>query len=275
MQVDETPIKYPDPGRGSAPPGYLWTVHRPGGDTFFSWHTGRGAACLESIIPERWCGTLRTDGYAACPAFIRRRKERTGAVMTLAGCLAHARRAFHEAPDQARTSCGFILRRMQHLYAIERQLRESGAGPALRSAVRAAQSRPLMKRLHRWCSRLQTLRRHLPQSGMGKAVAYFLNQWDGLKRFLDDGRIGIDNNPVENAIRPTAVGKKNRLFIGHKDAGQTGAVLYTLVEYARRRGMDPFAFLRDALTRLPAMKASQTGELIPDLRPARRTAAAR
>ena len=275
VQVDETPVKYLDPGRGSAPSGYLWTVHRPGGDTFFSWHTGRGAACLESIIPERWCGTLQTDGYAAYPAFIRRRKERTGAVMTLAGCLAHARRAFHEALDQARTSCGFILRQMQHLYAIERKLRESGAGPALRSAVRAAQSRPLMKRLHRWCSRLQTLRRHLPQSGMGKAIAYFLNQWDGLKRFLDDGRLGIDNNPVENAIRPTAVGKKNWLFIGHKDAGQTGAVLYTLVEYARRRGLDSFAFLRDALTRLPAMKASQTGELIPDLRPARRTAAAR
>jgi transposase len=275
VQVDETPVKYLEPGRGSAPSGYLWTVHRPGGDTFFSWHTGRGASCLESIIPDNWCGTLQTDGYSAYPAFIKGRLQRTGAVITLAGCMAHARRAFHGALHQAQTSCGFILRQMQHLYAIERRLRESGAGPALRSAVRAAQSRPVMKRLHRWCSRLQTLRRHLPRSATGKATAYFLNHWRELCGFLNDGRLMMDNNPVENAIRPTAVGKKNWLFVGHKDAGETGAVLYTLVEYARRRGLDPFTFLRDALTRLPAMKASQVDELLSGVRPECCTAAAR
>lgn len=82
VQVDETPIKYLDPGGGSAPSGYLWTVHRPGGDTFFSWHTGRGAACLESIIPDNWRGTLQTDGYSAYPAFVKGRLQRTGAAIT-------------------------------------------------------------------------------------------------------------------------------------------------------------------------------------------------
>jgi len=273
VQVDETPVEYLCPGHGSTKLGYFWTIRRPGGDTFFSWHPGRGAACLDEIIPADWYGLMQTDCYAGYPAFVRHRAARTDAVIVLAGCLAHARRPFTEALDQAGTAGAFILRQMQHLYRIEAQLREENAQPARRLAIRRAQSRPIMERIHRLCTHLQNTRRHLPQSNMGKALAYFISHWPELTRFLEDGRLEIDNNGVENAIRPTAVGKKNWLFIGEQSAGQTSAVLFTLIEAARRRGLDPFAYLRDALTRLPRMTARQLDDLMPDAWAAARTAA--
>ena len=98
---------------------------------------------------------------------------------------------------------------------------------------------------------------------MGRAITYTLDQWPALGRFLSDGRIEIDNNLVENAIRPTAIGKKNWLFIGAADAGQRGAVLYTIVESCRRRGLDPLACLRDVLTRLPGMTTGQIHKVTP------------
>ena len=106
--------------------------------------------------------------------------------------------------------------------------------------------------------------RFLPQSNLGRAFAYVLEQWPALLRFAEDGRLEIDNNEVENAIRPTALGKKNWLFIGAADAGERGAILYTIVESCRRHGIDPLAYLRDVLTRLPEMKMSQVGELTPE-----------
>ena len=96
---------------------------------------------------------------------------------------------------------------------------------------------------------------------MGKAITYTLDQWPALGRFLTDGRVEIDNNLVENAIRPTAIGKKNWLFIGAAEAGQRAAILYTLVQSCRSRGLDPLAYLRDVLTRLPAMHTGQIPEV--------------
>ena len=100
---------------------------------------------------------------------------------------------------------------------------------------------------------LKSKRRLLPQSAMGQAMEYALGQWPALEVYLEDGRVEIDNNLVENAIRPTALGKKNWLFIGEADAGDRSAILYTIIESCRRRGLEPFAYLKDVLTRLPQM----------------------
>lgn len=105
--------------------------------------------------------------------------------------------------------------------------------------------------------------RHLPQSALGRAITYTLDQWPALEAFLRDGRIQIDNNRVENAIRPTALGKKNWLFIGEAEAGHRGAILYTIVESCRRRGIEPLAYLRDVLTQLPTMTISQVQNITP------------
>ena len=260
VQVDETPIRYLDPGHGKTRQGYLWAYSRPGGDVLFDWQTTRATTCLDHVIAADFTGTLQCDGYSAYPAFVERR---TGAV-TLAGCWAHVRRKFHEALDQTPRTAGWIIRQIAHLYRVEKDLREKHAGARLRAAMRAHRSRPIISRLHRALLRLKLSRRHLPQSLIGQAIDYTLGQWLALGIYGGDGRIEIDNNLVENAIRPTAIGKKNWLFIGEAEAGQRGAILYSLIESCRRRGLDPHAYLRDVLNRLPQMTNWQIKDLTPE-----------
>jgi len=260
VQVDETPIRYLAPGDGRTKLGYLWTCHAPGGDTVFHWQTSRAASCLEKIIPVDFGGIIQCDGYEAYDCFAKGRGEQ----IVLAGCLAHVRRKFYEARETAPKVAGWFLRHFQHLYELEDQLRQARAGPRRRQAERASWSRPVLVRLHRALVRLKTARRYLPQSLMGKAIAYALNQWASLQLFLEDGRLEIDNNLVENAIRPTAVGKKNWLFFGEAEAGQRSAILYTIIAACRRRGLDPFTYLREVFTRLPSMTNWQVKEITPE-----------
>ena len=146
-EARQTPIEYLVPGNGETKLGYLWACARPGGDAVFTWHTSRAAACLEGIIPPSFRGTLQTDGYAAYPAFVRRYNANAGCeAITLAGCWAHARRGFIEARESAPRTVGWVLRNIAHLYQIERRLRDSGAGPRLREAVRASQSTAIVNR---------------------------------------------------------------------------------------------------------------------------------
>jgi len=259
VQVDETPVNYLEPGNGKTKQGYLWTGSRPGGDVFFRWETSRSAACLDNIVPVDFTGTIQCDGYAAYRSFA---EERKGAV-ALAGCWAHVRRKFFDSLESSPRTAGWILRQLQHLYRIESRLREVKAGPKLRQAARVHQSRPIVERLKRVLLRLKSTSRHLPQSLLGQAMDYALGQWTSLQVFLNDGRVEIDNNLVENAIRPTAIGKKNWLFIGEANAGERSAILYTVIESCRRRAIDPYAYLRDVLTRLPHMTNRQIPEVIP------------
>jgi transposase len=258
VQVDETPLEYLEPGNGKTKQGYLWTVNRPEGEVFYCWHTSRAAACLEEIMPADFAGIMQSDGYSAYRAFTDRRQG-----IELAGCWAHVRRKFYEALEQSPKVAGWLLRQIQNLYRIEADLREHRAGPRLRQATRASQSRPIVERLQRALIRLKSNGRYLPQSLLGQALDYTLGQWPTLEVFLKDGRIEIDNNLVENAIRPTAIGKKNWLFIGDADAGQRSAIIYTVIENCRRRGLDPFTYLRDVLTRLPNMTNRQIPEVTP------------
>jgi hypothetical protein len=260
VQVDETPVAYLAPGHGKTKQGYLWTCSRPGGDVFFRWETSRAAAGLDHLVPVDFTGTVQCDGYAAYPAFA---KGRNGAI-ALAGCWAHVRRKFHEALAQSPQTAGWIMRQIQHLYRLEAELRERPAGPHLRAAVRAHQSRPIVERLGKAFTRLKSGGRFLPHSLLGEALDYALGQWPTLGVFLADGRVEIDNNLVENAIRPTALGKKNWLFIGAAEAGERGAILYTIIESCRRRDIDPYAYLKDVLTRLPRMTNHQVHEVTPE-----------
>ena len=175
VQVDETPVRYLCPGLGRAAQGYLWTCARPGGDVVFDWRTGRGAACLERIIPAGFHGVVQCDGYGAYRTFAARRAAEAGAI-TLAGFWAHARRKFHEAKEQAPALVGWLLGQIGHLYRVEARRRAARAGPRLRAAVRAAESRPILARLHRALVRLKT-RRFLPRSLLGRAIDYALGQW--------------------------------------------------------------------------------------------------
>jgi transposase len=260
VQVDETPVNYLEPGNGRTRQGYLWTGSRPRGDVFFRWETSRATTCLDNIIPDHFTGTLQCDGYSAYRAFANRRGE----TIELAGCWAHVRRKFYEAIESSPKTASWIVRQIQHLYQVESGLREHLAGPQLRAAVRSHQSRPIVERLQRVLIKLKVSGRHLPQSPLAGAIEYALGLWRTLTVYLADGRVEIDNNLVENAIRPTAIGKKNWLFVGDADAGERSAIIYTIIESCRRRGLDPYAYLKDVLTRLPHMTNWQVSEVTPE-----------
>jgi len=259
VQLDETPINYLEPGAGRALKGYLWTGSRPGGDVFFDWHGSRAGECLDTVVPVDFQGTVQCDGYDG----YNRLAQRFGKEIKLAYCWAHVRRKFNDALEGTPRTAGWMIKQIQLLYRIESRLREQEAGPALRQAVRASQSRPVVERIKKACTRLVQSKRFLPQDAISRAMAYAIAQMPGLEVYLEDGRIEIDNNLVENAIRPTALGKKNWLFIGEAQAGDRSAIIYTVIESCRRRSIDPYAYLKDVLTRLPRMTIQQVPEILP------------
>ncbi len=259
VQIDETPVRYLAPGHGKTKQGYFWTANRPGGEVVYHWETSRAATCLDNVMPVNFKGIIQCDGYAAYEALGRQ----SGGAIILAGCWAHVRRKFFEAKESAPRTAGWFLRQFQHLYQTEARLREGGCSPKLREVIRAQDSRMIVERIGKACIRLKQSHRHFPQSPLGKAISYLLNQWEGLQVYLEDGRVAIDNNGVENAIRPTAIGKKNWLFIGAAEAGERSAILYTIIENCRRNGINPDEYLRDVLTRLPKMTNHQTHTVTP------------
>lgn len=256
VQVDETPVRYQDPETpGRCGQGYLWTALVPGQVVVYQWHASRAAACLEALRGKNFRGHLQCDGFSAYPAFAKARE------ITLCGCWAHARRGFFEAKEQAPTLAGWILRQLGWLYRWEEDLRQRQAGPQERAVFRAAHSRMVVARLERVLKRLQPGQR--PKSLLGEAISYALNQWPALIQFLGHGAVELDNNLVENAIRPAAIGRKNWLCFGPDQAGQRGAVMYTLIENCRRNGIDPLTYLKDVLTRLPSTTNRQVAQLTP------------
>lgn len=250
LQIDETPHRYLDPGGGKTATGYLWTSHIPGGSVYYHWQPGRDQSGITALLGDDQTQprVIQCDGFSAYPSWAGGKAH-----ITLMGCHAHVRRKFFEARDQSPRLVAWILRQLAHLYQIEKRLRQTRAAPVLREAARASQSAPIHMRLKKLFERLLQRPSILPQSNLGKAVRYALNQWANLEVYLTDGRVEIDNNLVENAIRPTKLGAKNWLFVGREEAGWKTAVLYTLVENCRRLGIDPRAYLADVLTRLPAL----------------------
>jgi transposase len=258
VQVDETPVRYQDPGTGKTRLGYLWTFHVPGGQTLFEWRASRASACLAETVPADFRGILQCDAYGAYPAFAAIREG-----IVLAGCWAHARRGFHEALAFAGADAARVLALISGLYRIEGQLREERAGPEERLGARWELAVPLLEQIHRVLTEMERGRAHLPQSKMGKAIAYALRQWEMLLVYTKDGRVEIDNNLCENQIRPTAVGKKNWLFIGREDTGWRSAVLYTLLANCRANGVEPYSYLKGVLELLPRATNWQIESLTP------------
>lgn len=260
LQVDETPVRYLVPGRGKASRGYLWIANDPQGSLFYHWGIGRGRDELVQTIGEKFPGHIQCDGYGVYKAYAK-----ASPATELIACLAHIRRNFVEVleagsdPDAAK-----ILSLIGQLYGVEKDLRNAGTQPAQRQSTRAKRSTPLTAATREAMETTRT--KHRPQSLMGKALAYGLGHWDALVKYLGDGRFEIDNNLVENAVRPVKLGAKNWLFFGSQNAGHNAATIYTLVENCRRHGVPVEAYLRELLTRLPGQTDPET---IASLTPAR------
>jgi transposase len=247
IQADETPIRCNDPDekRGGTTEGWLWVISRPGEDVVFDWRLSRRHGELTSLI-DGYKGILQSDGYGAYEAYARDHPE-----VTWVACWAHARRKFFEAEREWPKAVRLILLIIGWLYECEACWDEH----ELTVSNRRRHRQKLYPRRLYWLKKLATgvRERMPPKSGLAKACDYLLRYWTPLTAHLDHGETRLDNNLVENAIRPSAIGKKNWLFIGHPDAGQRSAIIYSIVVSCQRHRKDPLAYLRDVLTRLPAM----------------------
>lgn len=255
LQVDETPIDYLQPGSGKAQQGYLWTASLPDLKAGNQRHEGRSADCLKELLQndtQCFFGIIQSDGYKAYETY----SGDTG--LTHIACWAHIRRKFYEAKGQRPKTTAWILRQIGKLYAIEAELRRMRAGPALREAVRISQSLPIYRRLGKALNTIQESQKILPKSSLGKAITYALGQWEKLEHCFLDGRVEIDNNLIENGIRPTKLGAKNWLFMGSASAGKTNAIWYSVVESCRRPKIDPWKYLVWIFTELPKLKVTAT-----------------
>lgn len=257
IQVDETPIRFQDRERaGPCPQGWMWTGLDPGRGVVFHWDQSRGCQGLEKLIGSDFQGLLGVDGHSAYRAFSKKRQG-----VGLIGCWTHVRRKFVEAKDEDPRVAGWVLNQIAWLYRWEKSRNGQRLGAAQREAIRASHSRVVVQRLNRALRLL--LPRYRPKSLMRQGIEYALNQWPQLAAFLDHGEVELSNNLVENAIRPSALGKKNWLFIGHKDAGHRNAVIYSLTETSRMLGINPCQYLKDLLQRLPSTPDNQLARLTP------------
>lgn len=279
LQVDETTISYLSPGHGQTKTGYLWVyldVNRDvsgdeqdavgGGTVVYDWQEGRGLDCLLDIIgidevagTTHFQGIVQCDGYSAYQSLVKRYRG-----IRLAGCLAHIRRKFHDARGQSPQIVQPILRSIQRLYRIEHHLREQKVPPDCRKLIRLARSRPIVERLKQTIIEQEKTGNHLPESNLGKAIRYALGQWEKFELYLHNGGLEIDNNLVENAIRPTKIGAKNYLFFGSAEAGKHNALLYTLIENCKLQHLDPELYLAEVIKALPEHPtAEQAANLTP------------
>lgn len=256
LMVDETPIRYLDPDvSGKSSLGYLWVFSRPGGDVLFEWNTSRGRK-----TPEEWLknfkGHVQTDGYQVYQSLAEETND-----WQLCCCWAHSRRKFVEAVEEDPKRVGWFLNQIGHLYKIEARLRDNRESAKIRAIVRQCESRPILQRIHKALWRLRP--KILPKTKFGEAIIYLFNQWQYLERYVDLGHVEIDTNLNENSIRPSAIGKRNFLFIGHPDAGWRSAVIYSILGSCRRAGINPAEYLEDVLRRLPDMKNTEIKEITP------------
>ena len=257
LQIDESPVKVLDPEvKGKAAQGYLWFYSKPGGYVFLEFHQSRGRDGPRQRL-RAFRGTMQTDGYELYDAL---RKEQPSRLKRI-GCTAHARRKFYKALLESCSEALWFISQMRQLYQLERELKD--ASPPERRKGRLQKAPAIWLAMKRRAEAIRADARVLPQSTLGKAVRYLLNEYMALVGYLRDGRFEIDSNLVENDVRPSAVGKKRWLFIGHPDAGWRSAVIYTIIQSCRRYGLNPQEYLTDVLQRLPAMTISQVPELLP------------
>ena len=257
IHADETPIGLLDPGGGKTKKAYMWAYARgafedmPG--VVYDFCEGRGGKYPHEFL-KGWTGTLVVDAYAGYDATMSLEGRKT------ANCLAHARRKFDElVKANASPVAAQAIRRIAWLYRIEADARDLSCEQRLQ--VRQERSKPLWEEMHAW---LRLERTRVPDgSAIAKAIDYSLNHWQALSEFLKDGAVPVDNNWIENQMRPWGLGRKNWLFIGSQLAGERAAVVMSLLQSAKLHGHDPFAYLKDVLTRLPTQLNSRIEELLP------------
>lgn len=257
LQVDETPIKVLDHrnNSGKTHQGYHWVYNAPlQGAVFYDYQQGRGREGPTKLL-KNFTGYLQTDGYSVYEMFA----QRPG--ITHVACMAHARRKFEQALDYDAQKAGWVMKKIQELYAIERQAREAGMLPVQRKEVRLEKSLPVLNELGKQMAEWN--KTAIPKSPMGIALGYAIQRWDSLMAYLYDGSLEIDNNWVENAIRPNALGRKNYLFAGSHEGARRAAMFYSFFGTCKKNNVNPYEWLKKVLEVIPTHPANKIGDLLP------------
>ena len=256
IQCDDTTLDVQDPSRApEIRTGHLWVYRGELGEVVydFTWSRNRDGP-LKMLAGYR--GYLQVDAapayddlFAQCPEIIE------------VGCMAHARRYFKEAMPTAAVVCAQVLAMIGQLYGIERSASDKHLDASARQRIRQEQSRPVLEKLHGYLNQQQA--RALPKSPLGSAIGYALRNWAALTRYTGDGRLKIDNNGAEQALRPIVLGRKNWLFAGSEAAAQRTAILCSLVQTCKHLQINPFIYLRDVIGRVSTHPARLVLDLTP------------
>ena len=256
LQVDETPIQVLDPKKkGKTHRGYYWVYYSPiQRMVMFDYQEGRGREGPRKLL-SGFKGYLQTDGYIVYDWFGKQKD------ITLLSCMAHARRMFEKALADDQKRAGYAMTEIQKLYQIERRARQLDLSAEQRHELRLNESLPIINELGKWMA--AQVKTTLPKSPFGKALIYSLGRWDNLMNYLRDGYLEIDNNLVENAIRPTALGRRNYLFAGSHAGAQSAAMFYSFFATCKHNNVDPFTWLKKVLEIIPDYHANRLSDLLP------------
>jgi len=256
LMADETPIPVQTLDKpGATHKGYHWVYYDPVMKmVLFDYQKTRSREGPDQLL-KNFAGFLQTDGYTAY------NNLRNGANIIQLGCMAHARRKFEHAKDNDPVLSKEALLLFHRLYEIERDAREQKLSHDEIKALRHEQSLPVLKEMEVWLNK--NLNHVLPKSAIGQAIAYTLSLWPRLIRYIDEGRFSIDNNLIENSIRPVALGRKNYMFAGSHDAAQQAAIVYSLLATCKINNVEPFEWLSKTLSVISEHPANQLYKLLP------------
>lgn len=256
LHVDETPIKVLDQDKaGSTHRGYFWVYHNSHQKiVIFDYRKGRSGEGPSEILKD-FKGHLQADGYQVYEDFD------DSPAITLLHCMAHARRKFSEALLNDKVRSEYVMQHMQQLYTIEQMARDKKMSFDDIYQLRQQQAVPILDHLGKWMK--EAYKQVTPKSSIGKALAYSIERWEKLCIYTTNGMLHIDNNPVENSIRPIAIGRKNYLFAGSHHAAQESAMIYSLLGTCKLHNLNPWEWLKDVLTRLPDHPINKIKELLP------------
>jgi transposase len=257
LQVDETPIKVLEQKNknGKTHQGYHWVYNAPLQNAlFYDYREGRGREGPMKLL-ENFKGYLQTDGYTVYEWFAKQPG------ITHVACMAHARRKFEQALDYDAEKAGWVMKKIQELYAIEREARDAGLLPAQRKELRLDKSLPIMNELGKQIAEMN--KTAIPKSPMGIALNYAIQRWDNLLNYLYDGSLEIDNNWVENAIRPNALGRKNYLFAGSHEGAHRAAMFYSFFGTCKKNNVNPYQWFKRVLELIPNYPANKLANLLP------------
>ena len=258
LQADETPLKVLDRNhKDGIHQGYMWVYNAPCENlVLFDYQKGRDSSGPKEMLKD-YQGILQTDGFSVYESLFASHPR-----IMLIYCMAHARRKFVDALKDDKARATLVLTKMQQLYGLEQEMRDKLSTAEQRTQLRTEKAIPILEEIEQWM--IENAKHLRPTSPLGKAIAYTLPRWKGLSAYVKHGQLEIDNNLVENSIRPLAIGRKNFLFAGSHDAAEMTAAMYSFMACCKRNNVDEMLWFKYVFERIQSHKQKDLYQLLPN-----------